>query len=648
MSKIQVLSLHLANQIAAGEVVERPASIIKELVENAIDAGSSTITVEIQGGGIDYLRVSDNGGGISAQDVPTAFFRHATSKISTAEDLAHIHTLGFRGEALSSIAAVARVRLITRTRDDEAGTAIEIEGGEVKTCGPAAWAEGTSVEVRDVFYNVPARRKFLKSSRAEAAAIGDFLSRAILANPTISFRFLNSGKIIYQSAGDGELKNAIYSVYGSEVLTHLKPLLFDDGRVKISGYLGTEQLARPNRLQQSLFVNGRYIHSQKISFAAQRAFETRLMSGKFPFYVMNLQLPWDAVDVNVHPQKMEVRFHEEEIILRAVTVACRMALGDSTAPLVRGADIPAFQRQDSRFAQEDTSLSTEGANTNASPVVEQNLRDRLGSYQPAKAPSLREAASFFVSPVKAEISYLRPAGPEEERSGLVLEQETDLPALKESNPVEQLHKDIAPAEPTQATQATMHFGAEPYRIIGQLFDCYWVVQQGERVFFIDQHAAHERRLYERLMAGELAKASQVLLLPAVVKLPPAQFDLLFANLSAFEELGFEIEEFGALTVRIRAVPDILGEAQTTDFLFDALSLLEKQGRANANELKRASLIQASCKHAIKAGAALAPQEIEALLAEYANSGVPMTCPHGRPVMVQMRKLEFEKLFKRVL
>ena len=626
MSKIKVLSLHIANQIAAGEVVERPASIIKELVENAIDAGSTTITVEIEGGGIDYLRVSDNGIGIPTEDVPTAFLRHATSKIVSADDLERIHTLGFRGEALSSIGAVARVTLTTRTSEVEAGSYISLEAGEVKSSGPAAWAEGTSIEIRDVFYNVPARRKFLKSTRAETAAIGDFLSRIILAHPEISFRFLNCGKLIYQSTGDGDLKNAIYCIYGSEILEHLRPISYDDGKVKISGYLGTERLARPNRLQQSLCVNGRYIHASKISFAVQRAFDTRLMSGKFPFYVMHISLPWEDVDVNVHPQKMEVRFQEEENIIRATSVACRMALGDSVAPLVRREDISAFRRQSSHFIEENVEKATKGTQSDDIAPVAQSLRDRLGGRQGRGAMPLNEDSSNHGFDVPAR------------------QEEISTPEFinKEKSPQIGLPID----EPI--AQSVIEFGAEPYTIVGQVFECYWMVQQGERVFFIDQHAAHERRLYERLMAGEMAKASQMLLLPAVVKLPPAQFDLLFANRASFDELGFEIEEFGTLTVRIRAVPDLLGQAQTTDFLFDALAMLEKQGKAAANDLKRASLIQASCKHAIKAGAILAPAEIEALLAEYAKGGVPMTCPHGRPVMVQMRKLEFEKLFKRVL
>lgn len=632
MPEIQVLSPTIANQIAAGEVVERPASIVKELVENAIDAGSTAITVEMEGGGVDYLRVTDNGGGIEACQVPTAFLPHATSKIATAADLERIHTLGFRGEALASIAAVAKVSLVTRVPEAEEGTKIILHGGEIISCGPAACAGGTSIEVTDVFYNVPARRKFLKSHRSEAAAVGDLVSRVILSHPAISFRLLNTGKQIYKSAGDGELKNAVYCVYGSEVLEHLRPLAFDDGKLSITGLLGTEQLARPNRLQQSLYVNGRYIRSQRLSFAVQRAYDTRLMGGRFPFFVMGLSIPWEEVDVNVHPQKLEVRFREEDAVFRAVTVACRMALGDPVAPLVRGADIPAFHKQTSRFTEAP-------AVTTAKPSVPQSLRDKLGAASSSShgAP-LREGvpgvgAGFAAPPLISAAPYQPGA------------------AAQAFNPPALVVPRGGPAPPAQEApaQAAMDFGAEPYRVVGQLFDCYWVVQQGERVFFIDQHAAHERRLYEALMAGELAGASQMLLLPAVVKLAPAQFDLLLDNLPAFAELGFEVEEFGALTVRVRAVPALLGEAaRASDFLLDALTQLEKQGRLRAAELKRATLIQAACKHAVKAGAALAPAEIEALLSEFAKKGAPMTCPHGRPVMTQMTKLEFEKLFKRVL
>ena len=380
MQKIQVLSQQIANQIAAGEVVERPASIVKELVENAIDAGATTITVEIQEGGISYLRVTDNGAGIEADQVPVAFLRHATSKIASAADLDQIQTLGFRGEALASIAAVSKVSLTTRTQQAESGTNIVIHGGEVRSCQPAACAGGTSIEVEDVFYNVPARRKFLKSQRAEAAAIGDLLSRIILAKPHISFRFLNSGKQVYQSAGDGQLKHAIHCVYGSEVLANLRPVSYRYGQLEVSGFVGTEQLARPNRLHQSLFVNGRYIRSQRISFAVQRAFETRLMSGKFPFYVLDLCIPWEAVDVNVHPQKLEVRFRDEEQVFRAVTVATRMALGDHVAPLVQKADIAPFRKMVSHFPEENKEKPTPGSAFSTMSTAElKELQEKLGT-----------------------------------------------------------------------------------------------------------------------------------------------------------------------------------------------------------------------------------------------------------------------------
>ncbi|NCB31770.1 MAG: hypothetical protein EOM66_10230, partial [Clostridia bacterium] len=348
--------------------------------------------------------------------------------------------------------------------------------------------------------------------------------------------------------------------------------------------------------------------------------------------------PWDEVDVNVHPQKLEVRFREEDTLLRAVTVACRKALGDSVAPLLRGVDLPAFRKQTSHF---DEKIGEGETIAEREVHVPSNLREQLGDgLRKGEAMPMREASATSYSHSRQIQDWQRVDTP------------ASLKEASQDNKVDE-RKSAREAMPSHAAadaalQAAMEFGAAPYRVVGQLFDCYWIVQQGDLVFFIDQHAAHERRLYERLIAGNLAGASQMLLLPAVVKLSPAQFDLLVSNLPSFAELGFEMEEFGTLTVRITAVPDLLGEAQTEDFLFEALAMLEKQGHMGARELKRAALIQASCKYAIKAGAALAPEEISTLLEAYSKKGVPMTCPHGRPVMVRMQKLEFEKLFKRVL
>ena len=326
MAQIHVLSPHVANQIAAGEVVERPASVVKELVENALDAGARSITVELVNGGLDLIRVSDDGKGIAPEDCRTAFLRHATSKIATSEDLTHIVTLGFRGEALASIAAVAEVTMRTRMKDAECGTLLRISAGEVQEEAPCACTAGTTLEVRNLFANVPARLKFLKTVRTEAGYVGDYVSRMIMAVPSAAFHFVHNGKTVYRSFGDGKLQNAMLCVYGAEILPHLREVAFDDGYLAIHGYVGTEQLSRPNRLQQSFFLNGRYIRSYSLSSALQRAFDTRMMVGRFPFAVLAMRIAGSEVDVNVHPSKMEVRFVDEQRVIRSVTAACHRSL----------------------------------------------------------------------------------------------------------------------------------------------------------------------------------------------------------------------------------------------------------------------------------------------------------------------------------
>ena len=326
MKRIKVLSTLVSNQIAAGEVIERPASVVKELVENAIDAMSKSVTVETSGGGIEYIRVADNGGGINADDVRTAFMRHATSKISESTDLERIGTLGFRGEALASIASVARVSIKTRTHGNDYGTLFVIEGGEEKELSQCGCPEGTTVEIRDLFFNVPARLKFLKNPRSESAYIADYIARMIMARPNVAFTLIQNGNTVYKSAGDGNLFNAIYAVYGSGVIDNLRRLSYDDGYIKITGYVGTETLSQSTRAKQSFVVNGRYIKSQKLSYAVQRAFETRIMKGKFPFIVLNIAISSHEIDVNVHPNKLDVRFKNEERVCNSVTKTVLAAL----------------------------------------------------------------------------------------------------------------------------------------------------------------------------------------------------------------------------------------------------------------------------------------------------------------------------------
>ncbi|MEL7608463.1 MAG: DNA mismatch repair endonuclease MutL [Bacillota bacterium] len=624
MKRIQVLNPLLANQIAAGEVIERPASVVKELVENAIDAQSSSIVVQIKGGGIDFIRITDNGTGILESDVAVAFERHATSKIAQVEDLTHIETLGFRGEALSSIAAVAEVRLQSRTADSESGVLLELDGGDQKKLTPCGCPVGTTIEVSRLFYNVPARLKFLKSQRTEAAYIADYLSRMILAHPEISFRLINQDKTVLDSAGDGSLKTAIFCVYGKDAIPELRELEYDDGYVRITGYIGGEGYGCSNRQKQSFFVNGRYIKSTKLGYALERSYVERLMVGKYPFAAMAIQISSNEIDVNVHPNKLEIRFKNEERIVSAVTQSARRALGDWVAPK---AALPP------RLTAPDMGIVSTRSNT-AKPMNISQMTDVFRPYdrknesiafrpnaEPAKAfeggVSLREPATSY------DIKQLR----------------TDA----FSRAAEPMGADIAHPEKKEQTALDVRQSA----IVGNVFDTYWIVQQGDSVFLIDQHAAHERLLYDRFMQ-KVGVHSQHLLIPQTVRLTAAEFETWFENRERFSELGYEMEEFGSYTVCIRAVPSVLGEPQTERFLHDAIDALQHSRSAATPELKRETIIQSACKAAVKAGNVLSHSEIEALLDGFSKTGVALTCPHGRPVMIRLTKRDFEKMFKRVL
>lgn len=609
--KIHVLSQHIANQIAAGEVIERPASVVKELLENAIDANATSITIETRGGGVEYIRVRDNGDGIASSDAETAFLPHATSKISSAEDLFHIDTLGFRGEALASIAAVSRITLQTRTADEEIGTRLVVEAGKVLHKTQVASQEGTSIEVENLFFNMPARLKFLKAPRSEASYISDLVSRLIMANTGISFKLVQNGRQVYVSAGDGMLDHALFAVYGSDVLEHMRPVHYDDGYLLISGAIGTEKIARANRMQQTFLVNKRYIKSQKLSFALSRAYDTRLMSGLFPFAVIHITMSSSDMDINVHPNKLDIRFKDEERVMRALTIAARNALGPSLAPQMKA---------DAHEPISNIGHAPEKLNLGRTPAF-------FGSQIPTKGLKVNEA-SFSIAPPVINARGGAPAP---------FRMETQMKPQVQSAPGK-----------NESRGEQVVFGGGHYRVIGQIFECYWIVQQESTVFFIDQHAAHERKLYEEYVNRDVKPSSQMLLVPAVVKLTPLEFDTLMDNIEQFASLGFDIEEFGTLTVSVRAVPHVIGQPQTMRFLHDALGMLSNKKKLATVELKRSAIIQSACKHAIKQGEALPRELIEELLSKVKNEGIPLTCPHGRPIMVQMSRAEFEKQFKRVL
>ena len=608
MPKIHVLPPRIANQIAAGEVVERPSSVVKELVENSIDAGATNVTIEIENGGIDRIRIIDNGSGIADDDCETAFLRHATSKISTANDLFSIRSLGFRGEALASIAAVSRVTLQTQTDGDELGTLIRYEGGELLEHKRVVGTRGTSIEVRNLFYNVPARLKFIKSNRAESAAIGDYVARLILSVPQIAVHYISGGKTVYRSTGNANAQDTLVSVYGVTAQRQICPVSFDDGYLKISGFVGVPDLARANRSGQTLLLNGRIIRSNALSNAISRSFDTRVLIGRFPFAVLYLSIAYAEVDVNVHPAKLEVRFIDEQRVSRSIVVACSEALIRSYVPTIElRNDLPEEQR---RFEPEVNELE-------AAPDSSQL---RVDLRAPIQQPSgtLRESGYVGLPP---RIPTYR------------------IPSREISPHVRQ--------EPIFLSKSLESF-EDPYHIIGCAFDSYWYVQQGESVYCIDQHAAHERLLYDALMMRSVAVVSQTLFLPEDVRLLPSESDVFFTSKEDLERFGFVFSDAGETSVTLLAVPQVNGTALKGAFLHDVLEFLSGSNEARPNDWFRDAIAQSACKHAVKAGERLSHDEIKQLLEKIREQDTLLTCPHGRPVAVRFSKMDIEKMFKRVL
>lgn len=600
MAKIHVLPPRIANQLAAGEVVERPSSVVKELVENAIDAGATAITIEIENGGLDSIRIIDNGSGIADDDCETAFLRHATSKISSANDLFSIRSLGFRGEALASIGAVSRVTLQTQTEEDELGTIIRYDGGDLVEHKRTAGTRGTSITVQNLFYNVPARLKFVKSARAESAAIGDYVARLILSVPQIAVHYVNGGRTVYRSSGNGDAKDALISVYGISTERQICPVTFDDGYLKITGFVGVPDLARANRSGQTFLLNGRIIRSNALSNALSRSFDTRVLIGRFPFAVLYLSIAYAEVDVNVHPAKLEVRFTDEQRVSRSVVVACSEALIRSYIPTIE--------------------IMREEPIEGRAPVFEipEEAR-RIDLRAPVSQPSATFREESYKSMPSRVPTYRLPPREQEERR---------------PDPVFLTR----PSEPL----------SEPFHIVGSAFDTYWYVQQGEFVFCIDQHAAHERLLYDALMARTAAIVSQTLFLPEDVRLLPTEHDVFMTSKLELERLGFVFSDVTETSVTLLAVPQINGTALKSAFLHDVLEFVSGSEEARPNDWFRDAIAQSACKHAIKAGERLSHEEIRELLEKIAQQNTLLTCPHGRPVAVRFTKTDIEKMFKRIV
>ena len=670
MPHIQQLSSHVADLIAAGEVVERPASVVKELVENAIDAGSSAIVVEIQRGGMSLIRVTDNGCGIAPEELPTAFLRHATSKLRTAEDLARIGTLGFRGEALAAISAVSRVDVLTRRPEDAVGAALHGEGGHMEPVREEGAPEGTTIRVADLFYNTPARLKFMKKDSAETAAVAGLMQHLALSHPDVSFKFIKDGQEALHTPGDGKLESAVYAALGREFARTLVPVDGRGGDITVRGFVTAPVNGRGSRSMQVFFVNGRFIKSQVLTAALEEGYRNQLLKGRFPGCVLEVTLPVTAVDVNVHPAKTQVKFAREHDVFEAVFHTVMDALdarGGAVSP-VKPANQPVQNpRQDFFQSMDAKSYREQGAKPAAAPSAP--VRP-VFTPQPPKA----DVQSVFNPPPVKPAEPARPAWNTEWRStekvadsvqpiwpprGAVKAAQPSAlgkaPASVTARPetataTVPAPKPFVPAIPAQQTamelpgQETVMSAEAPWRIAGEVFHTYIICEDGsENLWLIDKHAAHERINFDRLMAAKEPPMRQTLMQPVAVEPGKEDAALLLENLELLEQFGFGCEDFGDGAVLVREVPADLDAADTAATLEEFAQKL-RTGRS-LDEKREALLHTMACKASIKGGWTSDPAELKVLV-EKVQSGEVRYCPHGRPVVVKIRKYELEKLFKR--
>lgn len=635
MQNIQLLDSKTINKIAAGEVVESPKSVVKELAENAIDAGASAITVEIREGGISLIRVTDNGGGIPKEQVKNAFLRHATSKMTQIEDLEHIFTLGFRGEALASIAAVAQVEMMTRTAWEETGTKICISGGEVESIEDTACLEGTSITVRNLFYNVPARRKFLKKPATESGYVSDLINKLALGHPEVAFRYQNNGSTILHTAGNNDPKAAVFYVYGKDAANSMLPVEHRQGEYAVTGLAAKPEFCRANRSYENLFINGRFIRNSIVSMAVEEAYKTKLPIGKFPVFVLNLEVAPALVDVNVHPAKLEVRFRNDSEVYEFFYQAVSRALQDAML-------IPQGNLE---------KKLTGKAEKRPEPVQE-----TLAGEQKAEKAAAQEESLFAVevlpAPEQPPASVQPPVNIQPTAGGRTVDQ-----LLKRNTPnsgVSQTAEPYLVGEPQErlAPQTEMPKEKLPffrdYRMIGQVFRTYWIIEQEDCLYLIDQHAAHERILYEELMGRFQRESvvSQRLLTPVMLRLTPAETETLRENRTLLETFGFELEDFNG-TYALRAVPMLLREPDGVGFFTEILDRLAEERIRDVYDLKLGAVATMACKAAVKGHDVMSAKEAEALIGRLLGLENPFTCPHGRPTIVALKQYDLEKMFKRI-
>ena len=689
MAEIRVLDKHTAELIAAGEVVERPASVAKELLENAIDAGATQITLSATRGGIQQLQIVDNGSGIEAEYIDKAFIRHATSKIATAEDLGHIHTLGFRGEALASIASVAKVEVLTKTEADEYACCYRIEGGEPQGIEPGARPVGTTITVNDLFYNTPARMKFLKKDASEGTFVAETELHAALSHPEISVRFLRDGKQQYVTPGDGDLRSAVYAVLGREFARDLLPVDGGSELYRVTGLVTPPRACRASRGAQHFFVNGRYVKNRTMMAALENAYKGTMMQGKFPGAVLMLELPPDMVDVNVHPAKTEIRFAKESDVFDAVYRAVRAALatpGSGECRFEMGHTAPEAEQTEMKpaeppkpAAKPTVTLPKKGGFTTLSaaeyralsgltaPVPARPLPGVVAAESPKpayEAGTAPKPLAVPVTPVEVSIPTPQPMPHTAMADDAVLDILPELPdeapaATPTAIPTPEMDyvrndphalsalPDVVNTTPEQTT-LTPPPASEPLRLVGEVFKTYIITERGGELCLIDKHAAHERILFERLAKDYGSVPSQMLLVPVQVNLTAAEKQAILQNLAMLTDAGIEAEDFGGSTVVVRAVPADVPVDDVEDMIVELAAKLADGSRDALREKTEWVLHSIACRAAIKAGDRTNAAEMLALAQHIMDGTIPPFCPHGRPCVLKITRKELEKQFGRLL
>lgn len=637
MPKINVLPKSIAQLIAAGEVVERPASVVKELLENSIDAGPTAITAEIKNGGITYIRITDNGCGIAHDDVPKAFISHATSKITTADDLNSIFTLGFRGEALASIAAVSHMQMLTKSPDEQFGTSFSMSGGEQEEYETAGCPDGTTIVVRDLFYNTPARMKFLKKDVSEANAVADVVDKLALSHPEISFRFIRDSRQTLLTPGDSKLLSAIYSVCSKDFAQTLIEVDYELDAVKVSGYVCKPINSRQTRAMQIFFLNGRYIKSRACASSLENAYKNQIMVGKFPACVLNITVAPSVVDVNVHPTKTEVRFSDERKIYSAVYYAVRSALENFDSAPKMDVSKPVM-----RAAQKGTQLHLVQKDSVSVPKNE-NFWQSMPSSEYKSQPK--------VSSVSGENPFLAESDEPDLLKGANLSSQKKFtpPLQSEKTTVEKSALSNERQEPFETPKVVLSESEQkkPLRIIGEAFKTYIICEYDKKLCLIDKHAAHERIIFNRLKKGDVTKNRQVLLDSSAITLGKKEYDAVISNLDVFKKAGFEIEDFGNGMVVIRESPMFFDPLSAQDVMLEICANL-LNGKTDASSDKIDMILHTTaCKAAIKAGNNNSLCELEKLANDVLNDDEVRYCPHGRPVMIELSEYDLEKQFHRI-